>query len=61
MFPGPPSDYPPDPFHGSRGCYRTFDAGPGIRSLDLYVDDSQGDDGVLRVLHADLVPLPGEE
>src|SRR5438067_7057965 len=22
MFPGPPSDYPPDPFHGSRGCYR---------------------------------------
>jgi hypothetical protein len=38
----------------------TFDAGPAIRSLDLYVDDSQGADGLLEVLYADLVPLPEE-
>jgi hypothetical protein len=42
-------------------CLRwTFDAGPAIRSLDLYVDDSQGAVGLLEVLYADLVPLPGE-
>jgi hypothetical protein len=41
-------------------CLRwTFDAGPAIRSLDLYVDDSEGAAGLLKVLHADLVPLPG--
>ena len=39
----------------------TFDAGPAIRSLDLYVDDSQGAAGVLRVLHADLVASPEQE
>ncbi len=38
----------------------TFDAGPAIRSLDLYVDDSEGAAGLLQVLYADLVPLPGE-
>jgi hypothetical protein len=38
----------------------TFDAGPAIRSLDLYVDDSQGAAGLLEVLYADLVPLPEE-
>ena len=38
----------------------TFDAGPAIRSLDLYVDDSQGAAGVLEVLYAELVPLPEE-
>jgi hypothetical protein len=36
----------------------TFDAGPAIRSLDLYVDDSEGANGLLKVLFADLVPLP---
>jgi hypothetical protein len=36
----------------------TFDAGPAIRSLDVYVDDSQGEAGLLQVLFADLVPLP---
>src|SRR4051812_39708502 len=39
----------------------TFDAGPAIRSLDLYVDDSQGAAGLLEVLYADLIPLPEEE
>jgi hypothetical protein len=38
----------------------TFDAGPTIRSVDLYVDDSQGAAGLLEVLYADLVPLPEE-
>ena len=38
----------------------TFDAGPAIRSLDLYVDDSEAADGLLQVLYADLVPLPEE-
>ena len=38
----------------------TFDAGPAIRSLDLYVDDSEGAAGLLEVLYADLVP-PSEE
>jgi hypothetical protein len=37
----------------------TFDAGPAIRSLDLYVDDSEGAAGFLAVLFADLVPPPG--
>jgi len=37
----------------------TFDAGPAIRSLDLYVDDSEAAAGFLQVLYADLVPLPG--
>jgi hypothetical protein len=36
----------------------TFDAGPAIRSLDLYVDDSEGAAGLLQVLYAELVPLP---
>jgi hypothetical protein len=34
----------------------TFDAGPAIRTLDLYVDDSEGGDGLLKVIYADLVP-----
>ena len=38
----------------------TFDAGPAIRSLDLFVDDSEAADGLLQVLFADIVPLPGE-
>src|SRR4051794_16564956 len=38
----------------------TFDAGPAIRSLDLYVDDLDGAAGLLEVLYADLVPLPGD-
>ena len=38
----------------------TFDAGPAIRSLDLYVDDSEGAAGLLEVLYADLVPSPDE-
>ena len=38
----------------------TFDAGPAIRSLDVYVDDSQGMAGLLGVLYAELVPLPEE-
>jgi hypothetical protein len=38
----------------------TFDAGPAIRSLDLYVDDAQGAAGLLEVLYAELVPLPDE-
>src|SRR5881275_539012 len=29
----------------------TFDAGPAIRSLDLYVDDSEGAAGRLEVLY----------
>ena len=42
-------------------CLRwTFDAGPTIRSLDLYVDASEGATGLLEVLYADLVPLPEE-
>jgi hypothetical protein len=36
----------------------TFDAGPAIRSLDLYVDDSEGATGLLKVLFAELVSLP---
>jgi hypothetical protein len=36
----------------------TFDAGPAIRSVDFYVDDSQGAAGLLEVLYAELVPLP---
>ena len=39
----------------------TFDAGPEIRSLDLYVDDSRGAEGLLRVLYAEVVPLPEEK
>jgi hypothetical protein len=38
----------------------TFDAGPAIRSLDVYVDDSEGAAGLLEVLYADLVPRPEE-
>src|SRR3954451_16357901 len=38
----------------------TFDAGPAIRSLDLFVDDSEGAAGLLRVLYADLVPSSEE-
>ena len=38
----------------------TFDAGPAIRSVDIYVDDSQGASGLLEVLYAELVPLPEE-
>ena len=34
--------------------------GAGIRSLDLYVDDSEGAAGHLEILYADLVPLPEE-
>jgi hypothetical protein len=36
----------------------TFDAGPVIRSLDVYVDDSEGAAGLLKVLYAEMVPLP---
>jgi hypothetical protein len=32
--------------------------GTAIRSLDLYVDDSEGAAGLLQVLYADVVPLP---
>jgi hypothetical protein len=38
----------------------TFNAGPAIRSLDLYVDDSQGGAGLLEVLYAEMVSLPEE-
>lgn len=38
----------------------TFDAGPAIRSLEVYVDDSHGAAGRLEVLFADLIPLPKE-
>ena len=38
----------------------TFDAGPAIRSLDVYVDDSEGAAGMLEVLYAELLPLPEE-
>ena len=38
----------------------TFDAGRAIRSLDLYVDDSEAAAGVLKILYADLIPLPEE-
>ncbi len=38
----------------------TFDAGPAIRSLDVYVDDAQGAAGLLEVLYAELAPLPEE-
>lgn len=42
-------------------CLRwTFDAGPEIRSVDFYVDDSQGAAGLLEVLYAELAPLPEE-
>src|SRR4051812_43791702 len=34
----------------------TFDAGPAIRSLDLYVDDSEAAAGLLQLLYAELVP-----
>ncbi len=37
-----------------------FDAGPAIRSVDVYVDDSQGAAGLLAVVYAELVPLPEE-
>ncbi len=36
----------------------TFDAGPAVRSLDVYVDDSRGAAGLLEVLYVELVPLP---
>jgi hypothetical protein len=36
------------------------DAGPAIRTLHLYVDDSEAADGLLRVRHADFVSLPDE-
>jgi hypothetical protein len=39
----------------------TFKAGSNIRSLNIYVDDSEGASGVLTVLYADLVPLFEEE
>jgi hypothetical protein len=39
----------------------TFDAGPTVRSVDFYVDDSNGAAGLLEVLYAELVPLPEEE
>lgn len=43
-------------------CLRwTFDAGPAIRCVAFYVDDSQGASGVLEVLYAELVPLPESE
>ncbi len=38
----------------------TFDAGPGIRHLNLHVDDSEGGNGVLRILYAELVLLSDE-
>jgi hypothetical protein len=38
----------------------TFDAGPAIRSVDFYVDDSQGAAGLLEVLYAEVVSLPEE-
>lgn len=38
----------------------TFDAGPAIRSVDFYVDDSQGGAGLLEVLYAELVSLLDE-
>jgi hypothetical protein len=38
----------------------TFNAGPSICSLDVYVDDSEGAAGLLEVIYADLVPPPGE-
>src|ERR1700747_1587665 len=38
----------------------TFDAGPAIRSLDVYRDDSEGAAGLLRILYANLVPPPAE-
>ncbi len=38
----------------------TFDAGPAIRSLDLYVEDSEGAVGLLQVLYADLLTTPEE-
>lgn len=34
----------------------TFDAGPAARSLDIFVDDSEADAGVLRVVYAELLP-----
>lgn len=38
----------------------TFDAGPAIRSVDFYVDDSQGAAGCFEVLYAEMVQLPEE-
>lgn len=35
----------------------TFDAGPAIRSVDFYVDDSQSAAGLFEVLYAELLPL----
>lgn len=34
----------------------TFDAGPAVRSVKIFVDDSQADAGVLRVVYAELLP-----
>src|SRR5438046_1011323 len=43
-------------------CLRwTFDAGPAIRSLDFYVDDSQAATGLLQVLYAEMVAPPEEQ
>ena len=39
----------------------TFDAGQAIRSVDFYVDDSQGPAGLLEVLYAELILLSEEE
>jgi hypothetical protein len=39
----------------------TFKAGPSSRTLDLYVDDSEGAAGLLTVLYADLLPLSEKE
>jgi hypothetical protein len=36
----------------------TFDAGPAIRSVDFYIDDSQGGAGLLQVVCAELISLP---
>jgi hypothetical protein len=36
----------------------TFDAGPAIRSVDLYVDDSESQAHLLQVLYAELVAMP---
>ena len=39
----------------------TFDAGPAVRTLTLYVDDSQAAAGILVVLYAELAPLDESE
>jgi hypothetical protein len=36
----------------------TFDAGPAICSLDLYIDDSEAAAGLLEVLYAELISVP---